>query len=157
MHLECQIGKKSSCIFCRVILCYFLKGVCFYFICVDICLHANMYMVCMSNSGHTVEEGIGSLGTEFQVTQPIMWALWTKAEYSARATSAGTCWAASLVPGCILVWVWCSCIKEAKEMTSDFGMLHIIVRWSHTYTKRPITKVKLSWICRHLEIENLPV
>lgn len=60
--------KKSSCIFCRVILCYFLKGVCFYFICVNICLHANMYMMCMSNSGHTVEEGIGSLGTEFQVT-----------------------------------------------------------------------------------------
>lgn len=45
MHLECQIEKKIAVYAVELVCVNFLKGVCFYFICVNACLHVNMYMV----------------------------------------------------------------------------------------------------------------
>lgn len=58
---------KNVCICCRVVLC--LKIICFYFMCVNVCLFVYVYMICMQQYGIDVHQkggGIEPLGTELQ-------------------------------------------------------------------------------------------
>lgn len=73
-HLKCsdlciqnaKLEKKVvSIVECFSVI--FFKVVCFYFICINVCLHVNVYMMCMQWQWTHTRRGHGSLGNESQV------------------------------------------------------------------------------------------